>query len=315
MRCRRMAMLLGVVVLAGAADQKTPPQTQVRVPFWVEVGETTGPPQKFTAKLDGADVPILNTEKPGSDEIVLIVLDLTGDLAKAEAARQAVNQQLAELKSNVWTGLLRAQDGLSVLVDPTNDRSRVSDAFAAVPISGKAGLLDTMQQIGSIGDAMAARSPVRVAVLYITDSNIYNYREDYTNPVINSSDPHDLSRRFSDALIRGHVSRMAEDLAAQQSPVFIVHVNYRYDRLNEAYQNGLKTLAEASGGATVFCRSVEEIQDGVARAFASIHSQWCMTLALPKKMPTSVQVRLTALAAGGSEVRLQYRARFAVRRR
>ena len=40
------------------------------------------------------------------------------------------------------------------------------------------------------------KSPVRVSVLYITDRNIYNYREDYTNPVINGSDPHDLSRVF-----------------------------------------------------------------------------------------------------------------------
>ena len=40
------------------------------------------------------------------------------------------------------------------------------------------------------------KSPVRVSVLYITDGSIYSYREDYTNPVINESDPHDLSRRF-----------------------------------------------------------------------------------------------------------------------
>jgi hypothetical protein len=315
MRAICLAALFGFAALAGVADQKPQPQTELRVPFWVEAGETTGPPQSFTAKVDGAAAPILATEKPGSDEIILIVLDLTGDLSKADAARQGVAQQISQLKPNEWTGLLRAQDGLSVLVDPTNDREKVNQAFAAVPISGKAGLLDTMQQIGSIADAMAARAPVRVSVLYITDSNIYNYREDYTNPVINSSDPHDLSRRFSDTLIRGHVSRMAEDLAAEQSPMFIVHVNYRYDRLNEAYQNGLKTLAEATGGAAIFCRSPEEIQDGIARAFAAIHSEWSMTVALPKKPPASVQLRLTATAAGGTEVRLQYRTRFSVRRR
>ncbi|HZU28499.1 MAG TPA: hypothetical protein VFA04_23435 [Bryobacteraceae bacterium] len=315
MRGLWLAAVFGFAALAGVADQKPPPQTEVRVPFWVEAGETTGPPQSFSAKLDGTAAPILAMAKPGTDEIILIVLDLTGDLSKADAARQAVAQQTRELKANEWIGLLRAQDGLSVLVDPTADREKVNQAFAAVPISGKAGLLDTMQQMGVIADAMAARAPVRVSVLYITDSNIYNYREDYTNPVINSSDPHDLSRRFSDALIRGHVSRMAEELAAQQSPVFIVHVNYRYDRLNEAYQNGLKTLAEATGGAAIFCRSPEEIQDGIARALASIHSEWMLTLGLPKKLPASVQLRLTATAAGGAEVRLQYRTRFSVRRR
>jgi len=211
--------------------------------------------------------------------------------------------------------LLRAQDGLMVLADPTADREKISAAFDAAPVAGKSGLLDTIESIGGIADAMARKAPVRVAILYITDSNIYNYREDYTNPVINSSDPHDLSRKFSDSLIRGKVSRLSETLAQQESPVFIVDLNYRYDRLNKAYQNGLVTLAAATGGEAIFCRSTEEIQDAIGRAFNSIQSAWSMTIALPRRTPSTLQLRLTAAAAGGAEVRLQYRARFAAPRR
>ena len=54
---------------------------------------------------------------------------------------------------------------------------------------------------------MVRKTYVRSAVLYITDSNIYNYREDYTNPVINYSDRGDLSRRFPEGLVREQVLR------------------------------------------------------------------------------------------------------------
>jgi len=39
--------------------------------------------------------------------------------------------------------------------------------------------------------------------------NIYRYREDYTNPVINQSDPHDLSRRFPRRSLRRKISETA----------------------------------------------------------------------------------------------------------
>ena len=44
-------------------------------------------------------------------------------------------------------------------------------------------------------------------MLYVTDSGVANYRADLLNPVINSSDSGDLSRRFADRAVQ---ERMAE---------------------------------------------------------------------------------------------------------
>ena len=121
--------------------------------------------------------------------------------------------------------------------------------------TGKAGLLTTVESAAAIGDSLLARTNVRVAVLYVTDSNIYNYREDFTNPVINSSDSRDLSRRFPDQLIREKIQKLSDSLAASETPLFFVHLNYFSDRINEAYQRGLLQLAEETGGIGAFCRS------------------------------------------------------------
>ena len=74
-------------------------------------------------------------------------------------------------------------------------------------MSGKAGLLTTVDVIGRIADSMLKKSPVRVAILYITDGDVRNYREDFTNPVINSSDFNDMSRRFPETLVQEKIAR------------------------------------------------------------------------------------------------------------
>ena len=120
--------------------------------------------------------------------------------------------EISKLPQTAWVGLLRAQDGLHVLADPSPDRQPLIDAIHSLSNSGKPGLLETVQSALSLADALIRKSPVRVSVLYITDGSIYSYRGDYTNPVINSSDPHDLSRRFPETLIKEKISKLAENL-------------------------------------------------------------------------------------------------------
>ena len=143
-------------------------------------------------------------------------------------------------------------------------------------------------------------------MLYITDGSIYNYREDYTNPVINSSDPHDLSRVFPDALIRDKTSKLVGDVSALEAPLFVVHISYRGDTLNISYQNSLLTLADATGGRGQVCRSVGEIPDAVGAALARISSAWRLTLDVPEKPHNNAQIHLGA-ACRGDNARLSWR--------
>jgi hypothetical protein len=280
----------------------------ISIPAWAE-GNNCALDPKFEATLDGKPMPVTARVGPTSDQIILVVFDLTGDLSLIEAAKQAVTAEISKLPRNAWVGLLRAQDGLHVLADPGADRQPLIQAIESLSNSGEPGLLGTVQSALSLADALLRKAPVRVAVLYITDGSIYSYREDYTNPVINDSDPHDLSRRFPGALVGEKISKLLNDLGSLQAPLFVVHLNYRRDQLNSIYQNGLETLADATGGKTTLCRSVAEIPEAISAIFARIASAWRLTLEVPAKIHSNTQIRLSAPCRDG-DLRLSWRTHF-----
>jgi hypothetical protein len=280
---------------------------QIKVPVWVEASQGAAiSAGDLSATLGGNSLRVLGIKGPADDLIVMVVLDLTGDLAYTEPAKEALIEAIQALPANAWVSLLRAQDGLHVILDPTPDREAVTAAVRSLSVSGKAGLLDTIETAGRVADTILSKTSVRSAVLYLTDSDVQNYREDFTNPVINSSDQHDLSRKFPEALIQEKVSKVASALAGRQAPLFIVHVHYRTDRLNEAYQNGLRQIAEVTGGSAALCRSDAEIPEAVRRSLALISAHYSVTLALPEHPSRNV---LVMIESGGGQS-LSYRSRF-----
>lgn len=274
-----------------------PPEKRRRclsVPVWMEAG--SGEPalsvKDFLATLEGRPARIVSARGPSDDMIILLVLDLTEELGLVEIAKDALVSSIQVLPPNAYVGLMRAQDGLRVLLDPTSDRDPLFQAIRALPVSGKAGLLETVETAMKLGDSILAKAAVRLAVLYITDSSIYNYRDDYINPVINYSDSHDMSRRFPEGLVKEKISRLERKLSGFESPLFIVHLDYRSDRLNEAYQAGLLQLASAAGGHSAFCRSRQEIPEAIAGTLNRIASAYRVDIQLPERPSKVVQVQL-----------------------
>lgn len=305
----RPCAVLSAFLFAASTVASVHAQTaSISIPAWAE-GNNCALDPKFEATLDGKPMPVTAQVGPTSDQIILVVFDLTGDLSLIEAAKQAVIAEISKLPRNAWVGLLRAQDGLHVLADPGADRQPLIQAIDSLSNSGEPGLLGTVQSALSLADALLRKAPVRVAVLYITDGSIYSYREDYTNPVINDSDPHDLSRRFPGALVGEKISKLVNDLGSLQAPLFVVHLNYRRDQLNSIYQNGLETLADATGGKTNLCRSVAEIPEAISAIFARIASAWRLTLEVPAKIHSNTQIRLSAPCRDG-DLRLSWRTHF-----
>ena len=296
--------LLLAICTPGALHAQT---VSVSIPAWVETNHCAVPP-KFEAALNGRPLPVTARLGPGSDQVILVVLDLTGDLTLIDAAKQALIAEISKLPSNAWVGLLRTQDGLHVLADPGASREPPINAIRSLSNSNEPDLLETVQSALSLADGLMRKSPARVSLLYITDGSIYSYRNDYTNPVINESDPHDLSRRFPEALINDKVSKLVEASSSLEAPLFVVHLNYRRDRLNVAYQNGLTTLAEATGGRGDICRSVAEIPEAISAMFARISSAWRLTLALPTRIHYNIQIHLSA-PCGDEELRISWRMR------
>lgn len=308
-------MIVLLLLLCSPLWAAPPPARQelLRVPVWIAAGDSGDAGQiaakDFNARVDGAAAPVIAARGPADDLVVLVVLDWTEDLALVDTARDAVIAQIEKLPPNARVALMRSQDGLQVLSDPTSDRAALANAIRAVPVSGKAGFLDTIEVAARIADSILAKAAVRVGLVYITDSDIYNYREDFANPVINSSDQHDMSRRFPEGLVREKVTKLQNKLAGFETPLFIVHLAYRSDRLNEAYQGGIMQLAAASGGAGAFCRSRAEIPDAVAGAFTSIASHYSLVLRMPERPSKILQVEV-----GNEGHTLTYRNRFVIER-
>ncbi len=286
----------------------------IRVPAWIEDAPAPLGRVRFESTLNGAPAPVSAQFGPSTDQIVLVVLDLTGNVSYVDPARQALIDEIGKLPPNAWVGLLRAQDGLHVLADPGPDRAPVLQAIRDLASSGKSGLLDTVLQSLSLADAMMRKSTARVSVLYVTDSNVYNYRDDYTNPVINQSDPHDLSRRFPEQLIVEKIDKLVEGVQTLQPPLFIVHLHYRGSPLNEAYQSGLKTLTDATAGESEICRSIAEIPTAVSAMFTRISSAWSLSLSLPAKPRQDLRIRVSA-HSGDQELHISTRSRFTLKRK
>jgi len=290
---KRCSTLVAVLFLFAFSMRLLAQSPGVSIPAWVEENDCSTAPA-FAATVNGKPAAVTAQLGPASDQIILIVFDLTSDLSLIDAAKQAVTAQISKLAPNAWVGLLRAQDGLHVLADPGGDHKKLTGIIQSLSNSGQPGFFETVGSALSLADGIARKSPVRVSVLYITDGSIYSYREDYTNPVINESDPHDLSRRFAGALIQEKISKLQEDVSSLEAPLFVVHLNYRRDRMNEAYQNGMETLAESTGGKSVICRSVAEIPEVISGVFGRISSAWRLTLAVPGNMHNNVQIQLSA---------------------
>ncbi len=297
--------------LAVAASAPVPRQDVLRIPVWADAKDPSQRPplgqKAFNGKIDGEPAPVVAVRGPGEDLIVMVVLDLTEEMGLADVAKDALLPAIQSLPPKANVALLRAQDGLHVLLDPTADRAAVSDVIRVLPLSGKAGLLDTVEVAARVADSMLRKAEVRVAVVYVTDSNIYNYREDFINPVINSSDQHDMSRNFPEGLIREKVAKLEAKLALYEAPLFIIHVAYHSDRMNEAYQAGLLQLASTCGGSSVFCRSRMEVPEAIASTFRTVATHYSVLLRLPKRPAKAVQVQLEA---AGHE--LTYRNRFVI---
>jgi hypothetical protein len=256
------------------------PAPGIHVPVWAARGETLTA-GTLSASINGAPARILSIKSPEDELMLLVVLDLTDDLAAVEQARRALTARLDKLPSNYFVGVLLAQNGLRVVAEPTTDRTVAAAAISSHTVGGRAGLLETIEPAAQIGTSVISASGVRLAVLYLTDSDIGNYREAFTNPVVNSSDNGDLSRRFSDVLVRERISTIATKLAETGVPIFISQLTYRTDQLNVAYQTGLIALAGATGGSATISRSVSEIPSAIDELLDRIVGHYSVKLAVP----------------------------------
>lgn len=168
-------------------------------------------------------------------------------------------------------------------------------------------MLNCIERVEAIADAMLAKSAVRVGVLFISDATIQNYRQDLINPAINLSDSNDLSRRFPEQLVQNAMSGLEQRMARALAPLFVVQLSYQTDRWNEAYYDGLRTVAENTMGEALFCATRGAIADSVDHCFLRLRQHYSAAIHIPKQGKTvDIEIHSNGL-------RLLYRSRFVLR--
>src|SRR3712207_5785766 len=111
----------------------TLPAADVRVPVTVATDEAPLKPADFKAAIEGAGaVNVVRIRSPKDDLLLMLVMDTVGDLAYVEPARRALAERFAELPPRTHVTLLRAQDGLRVVTDPTSNAETLSHSLAAI---------------------------------------------------------------------------------------------------------------------------------------------------------------------------------------
>lgn len=293
--------LLVVFALFSLASPPAEP-ADLRAPAWVQ--DASGRPlenldsESFSATLNDAKAPVKKVLGPGDPLILLLVLDMVGDLNRIDVAREAIVQHLESMGEEWYVALLQAQDGLLTLQDPTQNRRQLIDKLMAASVSGFPGLLDSVEQVAGVGDRILNQADVRVAALYLTDGSISEYRGDYVNTVVNPSDRGDLSRRFGDRLIQEKIASLDAALQSYSPPLFFVHLEERQGSQDVAYQNGISQFASSTGGSAWIARSLSDVPNLVRQSLQRIGSHYSLKLEAPDGLTSPVQLRLTAQTPG-----------------
>ncbi len=271
------AAALGLALTASGEVLKTP--------VWADT-----PPSDLEIEINGRLATPVAVSDSDSHLILLLMMDAVSRPDRVDAAREAVVSKLTELGRKVYAGVLSAQDGLSVVHPPIRGRKRLREQLESVDVRGVPGLLDVVGQVSRLADETLSAADVRLAVLFLTDGQIEDYRGDYTLPVVNPSDSRDLSRRFRGQLIRERIRSVAGSLESSQAPIFFLHLGRRYDDLNEVYQNGISEFARMTGGTALFARAVQDVPVMVEQLLDEIAAHAVLSLAVECDGPLRLEV-------------------------
>lgn len=286
---KKLVQTLVLLVLAAASGS-----SELRIPLWVASPDDAVllAKQDVQAWVDGEITPVLEVQVPGDPLILMIVMDTVGDLSRIDEARAAISSRIEGMSPEWRVALMQAQDGLVVAEDPTDDKAALVETLEALPNSGVPGLLNAIAPAASTAQSVLAQAHVRVAVLFVTDGSIEDYRGDYSAEVVNPSDRGDLSRRFRDRVIQERVSTLAASLSGYGAPLFFIHLNESEDELDVAYQNGIRRFADETAGEAYFVRSVSDVKAAVDQAWERIADHYSVHLEQPAGAGKAFQVRL-----------------------
>lgn len=300
---------------SGLPAEKTAAAGGIRfcVPFWVLRDGVPVQPRIGREDLSIFAGPeplrITRQEQPGTPTFLFLAFDLVEDQAPINAAKQALAEKVGKLGPEYWVGLIEVQETLSVIQDPTKDKRLLLKKIQQSRQFGKAGLLESVQALADFSSSLMRKSSVRVAVILVTDSDVANYRTEYSNPTINRSDSRDLSRRFQGRALQEEISRLSTAMVRFPVPLLVVHVAPGRDSLNRTYQNGLVQVTGAAGGRLFLSKSTGDIPRTLQEAFEWADSFYAVEFEVPPRPSGLFEIEAKLGATLSPTMRLSHPAR------
>lgn len=300
---------------SGLPAEKTAVAGGIRfcVPFWVLRDGVPVQPRIGREDLSIFAGPeplrITRQEQPGTPTFLFLAFDLVEDQAPINTAKQALAEKVGKLGPEYWVGLIEVQETLSVIQDPTKDKRLLLKKIQQSRQFGKAGLLESVQALADFSSSLMRKSSVRVAVILVTDSDVANYRTEYSNPTINRSDSRDLSRRFQGRALQEEISRLSTAMVRFPVPLLVVHVAPGRDSLNRTYQNGLVQVTGAAGGRLFLSKSTGDIPRTLQEAFEWADSFYAVEFEVPPRPSGLFEIDAKLGATLSPTMRLSHPAR------
>lgn len=198
-----------VLLLAAGAGAQSPPVIKVPVCLLGEDGKpaTDMPGVDFRVNLGDTALPRTHYWGPDSPVLIVLALDTTGNLTWIDTLRSELAAFVADLPPNVQVMVVTVNDGIRVVQNNTRDPRLLTQAVRNYDITGRPGFLENVESLEEKSDRIFERFPMRVATLYVTDSDIYGYR-----------------RRFSSSDFTTEVERIKAQLQGFYAPIYVLRL-------------------------------------------------------------------------------------------
>jgi hypothetical protein len=144
---------------------------------------------------------------PESPLLIVLALDTTGDLTWINTLRTGLEAFVRHLPANIQVMVVTINDGIKVVQNNTADPDALARAVQQYDITGRPGFLENVVSLEEKSDRILERYPLRVATLYVTDSDLYGYR-----------------RRFSPSDFTTEVERIKSQLWKFSAPLYVLRL-------------------------------------------------------------------------------------------
>jgi VWFA-related protein len=292
--------LAGVGMLSGLLAAE-----RVKIP--VRVTGKQGQPvwnlksDSFTVLMDKEPVQVDFFLNPDAPVLIPLVFDTTGDLTYIDTMRKELCRFAENLPPIIQLMVLTANDGLKVVQNNTSDKELLKKAILNYSIKGYPGFLENFLSVSDAMNKLVMKNKIKVCPIFITDSDIYKYRKQYTSADLNTE-----------------ADRIRNKLKESFVPIFVLRLPAGgNDTFARNYEGVMREMARATGGEAEFPMGVSGVSTALAGILHRIHGLYVVGWESDRIQPGKEhKVKVTVRGPDGQELdaRVEYQESFEIKK-